>query len=107
MGTLAIPKTYAAGDPLMEVDIDSYRTGLLTLFNTDKLSSANFSGSMALAASKFTGANLIAADSTDIDFGNSDNAFFGLDSSKRLYWDTSSSATEIRFYAGTTYYMEF
>lgn len=91
----------------MEVDIDSYRTGLLTLFNTDFLSSTNFSGSMALAASKFTGTNLLSADNTDIDFGNADNGFWGLDSSKRMYWNTTSTSTKIRFYAGTTYYMEF
>ncbi len=91
----------------MEVDIDAYRTGLLTLFNTDLLSSANFSGSMALVAAKFTGTNLLAADNTDFDFGNSDDAYFGLDVSKNLYWNTAVNTTEIRFYAGATYYMEF
>ncbi len=106
MGTLAITKTYAAGTPLMEVDLDAFRNGLLTLFNTDKFSSTNFSGSMALTSSHFTGTSILAADDTYITFGNSADGKFGLDSSKNFVFDTLSANTELRFYAGTSYYME-
>lgn len=91
----------------MEVDADAYRTGLHTLFNTDKLSSLNFSGSMSLLASKFSGTVILPVDNTDMDFGSGPDSSFGMDSSKRLFWDTVLSTTEIRFYAGSTYYIEF
>ena len=107
MGTLTITKSYLAGDPLMEVDIDAYRTGLLTLFNTDKFGALNFSGSTDCVASKFIGTNIIQADATQISFGQSNDAFFGIDVSKNLYFNTATTATELRFYAGNTYYMEF
>lgn len=107
MGTLTITKTYLAGDPFFEVDIDAYRTGLHTLFNTDLFSSLNFSGATALVPGKFSGVNILPTDNTDINFGTDNDAFFGINSSKQLFWNTALTTTEIRFYAGTTYYLEF
>jgi hypothetical protein len=106
MSTLTITKMYAAQTPLMEVDLDSYRNGLLTLFNTDKFDSGNFAGNTALTHSHFTGVSLLAADNTDIDFGATQDASFGLDSSKNLLLTTANSSFEIRLYAGTTFYLE-
>jgi hypothetical protein len=106
MGTLTITKSYAALTPLMEVDIDAFRSGLLTLFNTDKLSSVNFSGSMNLTSSHFTGVSLLASDDSYIKFGASDDGLFGLDSSKNLVFNTAATATELRFYATASYYTE-
>ncbi len=106
MGTLTITKMYAAQTPLMEVDIDSFRTGLHTLFNTDKLSAMNFSGAMALTSTKFTGSSILAADNTYFTFGATSDATFGLDASKNYVFNTASASFELRFYAGSTYYME-
>lgn len=107
MTTLTITKAYSAGAALMESHIDNFRTGLHTLFNTDKLSSGNFSGAMALTASKFTGSRLLTADNTDIDFGGSNDASWGIDSSKVMFFSTAASTTEIQLWAGATYYVEF
>lgn len=106
MGTLTITKSYAALTALMEVDIDAFRTGLHTLFNTDKLGSTNFSGSMALTSSHFTGTSILASDNTFITFGASADGLFGLDSSKNYVFNTSATTQELRFYAGSTYYLE-
>lgn len=108
MGTLVISKSYTAGDPFMEADLDAFRTGLHTLFNTDFLNGSNFSGSTALTGAKFSGTQLLTSDNTDFDFGAApETCYFGINSSKELYWNTSVSSTEIRFYAGSTYYLEF
>lgn len=103
MGTLAITKSYAGGEVLMEADIDAFRTGLHTLFNTDKLGATNFSGSMALTSAKFTGVELTASDDEYIQFGAANDAKFGLDSSKNLLFNASAT---MRFYAGSTNYLE-
>lgn len=106
MGTLTITKSYAASTALMEVDIDAFRNGLHTLFNTDKLGSTNFSGAMALTSTKFTGTSILSTDNTNITFGATSDATFGLDASKNFVWNTSTTTFELRFYAGSTYYME-
>lgn len=106
MGTLTITKTYASGTALMESDIDNYRTGLLTLVNTDKLAIANFSATLAILSSQFTGAALTAADATYLNFGDTDDGLLGLDVDKKWVFNTSTSTYELRFYVGTTNYME-
>lgn len=106
MGTLTITKSYASGSVLMESHIDAFRSGLLTLFNTDKLAAVNFSGSMALTSDKFTNNELTSSDNVGISFGSTSDAEFKLNSSKNFQFNTTASTTEVRFYAGTTYYME-
>lgn len=106
MGTLTITKGYGAGTALMEADIDAFRTGLHTLFNTDKFSSANFAA-LTITAAKFTGAQILLTDNTNITFGASSDATFGLDSSKQIVFNTVATTTEMQFYAGATYYIEF
>ena len=106
MGTLAITKSYAGGQVLMESHIDAFRTGLHTLFNTDKLSSINFSGSTVLSAAKFANNELTSTDDSGITFGSNSDASFWINSSKDFEFKTTSATTEVRFYAGTTYYME-
>lgn len=105
MGTLAITKTYAAQTPLFEVDIDAFRNGLLQLFNTDLLSASNFSGSIALTSTHFTGTSLIPIDDDYITFGATADGVFGIDATKALLFNTLNSTQEIRFIAGP-YYME-
>lgn len=106
MGTLTITKTYASGTALMESDIDNFRTGLLTLFNTDKLAAGNFSTSSAFTSSQFTGAALTAADATYLNFGDTDDGLLGLDVDKKWVFNTLNTTYELRFYAGSTNYME-
>lgn len=106
MGTLTVTKTYSSGTALMESDLDNFRTGLLTLFNTDKLALANFSATLAILSSQFTGAALTATDAAYINFGTTDDGVLGLDTDKKWVFDTSTSTYELRFYVGTTNYME-
>ena len=106
MGTLTITKSYASGSPLMESHIDAFRTGLHTLFNTDLLGSLNFSGATALTTAKFINNKILTADDTDIDFGSSQDGSLKINSSKNIQFNTAATTTEVRFYAGSTYYME-
>lgn len=106
MSTLTITKTYNAGDALTEAMIDAFRSGLLTLFNTDKFDSGAFAGAMALDSSHFGDSNILAVDNTVIDFGTGLDASLGLDSSKNFVFNTTASTTEIQFWAGSTYYLE-
>lgn len=103
MGTLAITKTYLAGLALTEVDIDAFRNGLLALFNTNKLSSTNFSGATALTSTHFTGSQIISLDDDFILFGATSDGLFGLDTTKNMVFNTVNSLYEIRFYAGDYY----
>lgn len=107
MGTLVITKTYSTGVALMEADIEAFRTGLHTLFNTDKFSLANFSTGTALTSDKFTGAALLATDDTYIKFGDGDDGLLGLDANKKWVFNTAATTTELRFYAGNTNFLEF
>lgn len=93
-GTLAITKSYAAGQILLEADIDHFRDGLLTLFNTDKLTSGNF-GSLALTNSYFSGVELTTSDSTTLTFGADSDGTIGVDSSKNLVFNTATSGTTL------------
>lgn len=104
---LTITKAYAAGAALMESHIDNFRTGLHTQFNTTKFDSTQFSASMALTSTKFSGGVLKSTDNTNIDFGTGSLAFIGLDSSKNYVFNTTNATTEICFYAGATWYLEF
>lgn len=106
MSTLTITKGYAAEEALMEADIDAFRTGLLTLFNTDKLSAENFASGMALTSAHFSDAVMTSTDNSNVSFGTDADALLGLDSSKDLVFNTASANTEICFYAGATYYLE-
>lgn len=107
MTTLTITKAYSSGNILTEAHIDNFRSGLLTLFNTSKLSSGNFNAAMNLPATKFTTSGITTADNTYITFGGSSNATFGLDSSKNWVFNTSSAATNLCFYATSIYYLDF
>lgn len=106
MSTLTITKAYSAGNALTEAHIDNFRTGLHTLFNTTKLSAENFDAAMALTSAHFGDGNILDTDNTTIDFGTGSDASFGIDASKNLFFDTAADTTVIRFYAGTTYYLE-
>lgn len=107
----AITKSYAAGDPFMEADMDNFRSALLTWFNTTKFSAASFSGSMALTSEKFTAVDRIitTVDASPMTFGDSSDATLGTDASKNLVFDTASANTEIQFLvgAGPDYTLEF
>lgn len=106
MGLLTIVKAYQAEEILLEAHLDYFRDGLLTLINTDKLDASNFSGSMTLSSTKFTGNELTSADDTYINFGNGSEAIWGLDSGKDYVFDTATATTAIRFYAGDADYLE-
>lgn len=97
---LTITKAYAAGAALTEAHIDNFRNGLHTQFNTTKFDSTQFSASMALDASKFTG-SIIPTD-TVIDFGLGGKASLGLDGSKNLVFNTTNAATEMQFITGAS-----
>jgi hypothetical protein len=101
MGTLTITKAYAALNPLLEAHIDNFRTGLLTLFNTDKFSSANFSGSLTFTSTKFSTNELTTTDNSNLTFGTDDDGTIGLDSSAHLVFNTTTSNCTITFTAGS------
>jgi hypothetical protein len=99
LGTLTITKTYAAGEILLEVDIDAFRDGLLTLFNTDKFASGNFS-SLALTNAYFTNNELTSADDTALTFGtDSDGTIKVVSSTKDLEFNTVTASTTLTFKA--------
>lgn len=106
MTVLAITKAYSTGSALTEAHLDNFRTPLLALFNTTKLTSANFSPAMSIPSAKFTGSELLTADNSYLEFGTDVDAWFGLNSSKEMVFDTAVAATEIKIYAGSTNYME-
>lgn len=95
MATLVINKGYAARAVLTEAHIDAFRTGLLSLLNTDKLGSTNFTTGISLTSAKFIDSQLLAADNDYIFFGSNNDAKFGIDASKRLVFDTTSTTTTI------------
>lgn len=100
MGTLTITKAYSDGSALMEAHIDNFRTGLLTLVNTDLFDSGNF-GTTALTNTHFSNSVLLDTDATNLEFGASADALLGLDASKNLVFDTANSGTDIWFNAGS------
>lgn len=104
---LTITKAYAAGSALMESHIDNFRTGLHTQFNTDKFDSTQFAGAMALTSAKFSGSVVKSTDNTNVDFGTGGAASLGLDSSKNFVFNTTAATTEMQFFAGSTWYLEF
>jgi len=103
---LSITKAYSAGNPLLESHLDNFRSGLQTFF-TGGITSASFDAGMTLTAAKFTGGQVTTNDNVTIDFGTGSAASIGLDASKNFVFNTAASTTEIQFYAGSTYYMEF
>lgn len=96
MGTLTITKSYSTGSALLESHIDNFRTGLLTLFNTDKLASGNF-GTTALGSAKFSQTKLTVLDSTTIDFGTDSDGTIGVNSSKDLVFNTVTASCTMTF----------
>lgn len=106
MSTLAITKAYASGNALTEAHIDNFRSALHTFLNTTKLTAENFTAAIALTGSKFSDDLITSTDNSYIDFGTDGDAWFGLDSSKDLVFDTDVATTEIQFWAGATYYLE-
>lgn len=100
MAILSITKAYAAGSALLESHIDHFRNGLLTLFNTDKLSAVNFSQGMNLTSAKFASNAVLTANNSYIFLGSDNDCKFGMDGSANLVFDTTQAATEIRLIAG-------
>lgn len=98
---LTITKAYAAGTILTEAQIDNFRTGLHTLFNSDKFSAGDFDPAMTLTMSMFSDTSLLAADNTYINFGAGNNASLGTDSSKNMVFTSVASTTELQFIVGT------
>lgn len=98
---LTITKTYASGAILLESDIDNFRDGLLTFFNTDKLGSSSFASGMALTSAKFSGTELTAADGTLLTFGTDSDGTIGTDSSKNLVFNTVTASCTLTFKALT------
>lgn len=98
MGTLTITKSYSTGQAFMEAHMDAFRTGLLTLFNTDKFDAVNFSGGN-ISSTKFLGNTLIASNGNYIDFGATPDAWMGPDASGNLEFDTDVATTTLEFWA--------
>lgn len=98
MGTLTITKAYGTGQALMEVHVDNFRNGLLTLFNTTKFDASNFDGS-GISSDKFLGNTLIASNGNYIEFGATPDAWFGPDASGNLCYDTETNTTVLEFWA--------
>jgi hypothetical protein len=80
----------------MESHIDNFRTGLLALFNTNKLSSINFSSGMNLVSAKFDDGSITSTDNAYVFLGSDNDCKFGLDGSKNWVFDTTASTTEIK-----------
>lgn len=99
MSTLTITKSYAALAILTEAQLDNFRSGLLTLFNTNKFDAANFSGSMALTSAKFANYELTTTDNSFLVFGTDDDGKVGLDSSKNLEFNTTTASCTLTFKA--------
>lgn len=87
-GTLVITKAYASGAILLEAHIDNFRNGLLTFFNTDGFTSAQFA-SLALTDSYFTNLKLTVTDSAKLVFGTGSDGEMGVNSSKELFFNTT------------------
>lgn len=100
MSTLVITKSYSSGNILTEAMLDHFRDGLLTLFNTDKLSSTNFAA-MALTSSQFSTNELTTTDATYRYWGTDSDCYIGTDASKNLVFGTVDSGTSITFTAVT------
>ncbi len=98
MSTLTITKAYSTGAAFMESHMDNFRTGLLTLFNTNKFDAANFDGS-SISSTKFLGNTLIESNGNYIEFGALPDAWFGPDVSGNLVFDTDTATTVIEFWA--------
>lgn len=103
---LTITKAYAAGSALTEAHIDNFRNGLHTFFNTDKIPSASFDAGTALTGIKFGDTLIVPTDNVTLDYGTGSDASIKLDADKNFVFDTAANTTKIRFYAGTTYYLE-
>lgn len=101
MGTLTITKAYSTGAALLEAHVDNFRSGLLTLFNTDGFDASNFDGT-GISSDKFLGNTLIASNGNYIEFGNTavtGDAWFGPDASGDLEFDTAANTTTLEFFA--------
>jgi len=92
MGVLGITKTYAALDALMESDIDNFRTGLLTLFNTDGFAAANFSAALTFTSDKFSSTELTTTDGTYLTFGTDSDGLLGVAATKDLIFNTVTAS---------------
>jgi hypothetical protein len=101
MSTLTITKSYVAGAILLEADLDHFRDGLLTLFNTTKFSSGNFNAAMSLTASLFSSVELTHSDSLTLTFGTDSDGTIGVNASKELVFNTATASTTLTMKAVT------
>lgn len=99
MSTLTITKSYAALAILTEAQLDNFRNGLLTLFNTNKFDAANFSGSMAFTSAKFSDYKLTTSDATFLTYGTDSDGQIGTDAQKNLVFNSTTSSCTLTFKA--------